>query len=413
MNVKVKDSNIKVLDYLLPASEDTCSIVVSFNDEQRDTLAAVNQGVHDLWDLGRQIMLNWCITNKGIEVLSVPYFLAPDILSKSYSWSNGNQKTTQPAMNLIKGSRLLTRESLHQLAKAIGIKPALIKLPYNLTDILVDNHFVDEIVKRYSISYVEDGAVALFDIVRFSVYDTFDQVTLLNSLAYSINSAHNKLVENGLSVKFARTTTGDGFYIWNRDNSIQGNINLYHLMHIVLANNAIAQIHSHGHTAPRLKAAFQIGQYYEYYQSESLQPTKYNYIVGDATVKLARMLEYALPGQILVGDFCSRLPRQKDGNRIMTEVDTVKFIDLLQGTLADLKGLVISDQEVDAIKCYLTGEKTGDDFLVSRYKVSDKHGFGHPVYNAKVNIYRENQNPIYLGLQDHNVNMTELERIPN
>jgi len=399
-----------------PTVPPVCENILAHTDAdlayvQREILSTINHKIHEEWCLGRHVMLNWCDAPDGIEVLSVPYFLAPSILSKNYLINTGSETRLTSGMDLFRGGRYQKREALTQLALAMDIKPVSISLPYNLLEQGVDTKLVDEIIKRYSISCVENSAVALFDIVGFSLYNAFEQVTLLNSLAYSINSAHNKMVENGLSVEFARSTTGDGFYIWNRDNSIQGNINLYHLMHIVLADNAIARTHSHGDTAPILKTAFHIGQYYEYYQAESLQPTQYNYIVGDVTVELARMVERAMPGQILVGKFSSKLPRENDNAELMMDVDTVRFIELLQNTLASVKGLVISGQEIDAINCYLTGIKHSNRFDVSRYEVKDKHNLSRKVYNAKVNIYRENQPPIYLGLQDHAIKKFGLNRL--
>ena len=82
---------------------------------------------------------------------------------------------------------------------------------------------IDNLVKRYGISYVEDRAVALFDIVNFTLYSPLEQVTQLNSLAYSVNAAHSKMLTKKIDISFTRSTTGDGFYIWNRDRSIQAN----------------------------------------------------------------------------------------------------------------------------------------------------------------------------------------------
>ncbi len=111
------------------------------------------------------------------------------------------------------------------------------------------------------------------------------------------------MLKKEIDISFARSTTGDGFYIWNRDRSIQANVNLYHFMHLVLADNAIAMSKSSASTTPRIRACFHLGSHYEFYQSEGLSPTIYSYIVGDVTIELARMIERALPGQILVGDF--------------------------------------------------------------------------------------------------------------
>ena len=54
-----------------------------------------------------------------------------------------------------------------------------------------------------------------------------------------------------------------------------------------------------------------------------------------------------------------------------------------------------------AIKCYLTGENMGGgQFNIRRLTIKDKHGLSRVAYNAKVNIYRENTQPILLGIED-------------
>ncbi len=109
---------------------------------------------------------------------------------------------------------------------------------------------------------LSDRAVTLFDIVGFSLFSPLEQVTQLNSLSYSVNAAHSKMLSKKIDISFARTITDDGFYIWNRDRSIQANINLYHFMHLVLADNAIARAKSSGNVTPLLRAAFRVGDHY-------------------------------------------------------------------------------------------------------------------------------------------------------
>ena len=54
-----------------------------------------------------------------------------------------------------------------------------------------------------------------------------------------------------------------------------------------------------------------------------------------------------------------------------------------------------------AIKCYLTGENMGGgQFSIRRLTIKDKHGLSRVASNAKVNIYRENTQPILLGIED-------------
>ena len=50
-------------------------------------------------------------------------------------------------------------------------------------------------IRKYGINYVPSRAVTLFDIVGFSLLTPFEQMTQLNSLSYSLNSAHSKMLE--------------------------------------------------------------------------------------------------------------------------------------------------------------------------------------------------------------------------
>ena len=64
--------------------------------------------------------------------------------------------------------------------------------------------------------------------------------------------------------------------------------------------------------------------------------------------------------------------------------------------------------EIEQIKCYLTGERTGDDaYSITKYLVTDKHGRTRNIYNAKINIYRKQADPIFLGVRA--ADLTELE----
>jgi hypothetical protein len=228
-------------------------------------------------------------------------------------------------------------------------------------------------------------------------------MTQLNSLSYSLNSAHAKMLEADVNIDFARSSSGDGFYIWNRDVGLEASVNLYHFMHIVLADNAIARSKSASNTVPRLRACFHVGSCYEFHQAEGLNPTTHDFIVGDVTIELARMIDAAVPGQILVGDFMADIEYVHDNGdvTIQPNVDAVTFMRRAQGNLAQLSGVELSGERVSAIKCYLTGEDMGGgQFNIRRLTIKDKHGLSRVAFNAKVNIYRENAEPILLGIQD-------------
>jgi hypothetical protein len=132
-----------------------------------------------------------------------------------------------------------------------------------------------------------------------------------------------------------------------------------------------------------------------------LSPTLYNYIVGDATVELARVIERAMPGQILVGDFRAEMPTTETPGGESRIAESADFVELAMRNVEQLAGIELSGERVDAIRCYLTGTKLANgEFSVRRMTVNDKHGITRRVYNAKVNSYRHNAEPILLGLED-------------
>ena len=376
----------------------------ALDERQQAWIDALDKDIKPHWGLGRNLILVWSTKARAIDVLVIPHYTISEHVQRSkqeaerYGQSAIGLTPTSFIEEVIANPKHVTREGMKALADFTGYDPVEIPLAFQ-PGVALDYEHVEDIIKRYSISYVEDRAVALFDIVGFSLFSALEQVTQLNSLAYSVNSAFSKMLKKEIDISFARSTTGDGFYIWNRDRSIQANVNLYHFMHLVLADNAIAMSKSSASTTPRIRACFHLGSHYEFYQSEGLSPTIYSYIVGDVTIELARMIERALPGQILVGDF--KMPTTDAEIRSRKTIDSREFIKRTEATLSSLDGLELSDDEIDGIQCYLTGEKKlkDDEFAIKRYLISDKHGKTRYVYNAKVNIYRTQAEPIFLGVQ--------------
>lgn len=371
------------------------------NDEM-NWIDCLDREIHKLWGLGRNLVLVWTPLDRGIQVLVIPHYTISEHAQKAreemeeIGISALGLKPTSFIEDVIANPKHVTTDGIEHLAQMLDHEPVDIPLPFS-PGIDLNYDLVEAVIKRYSISYIQDRAVALFDIVGFSLLPPLQQVTQLNSLAYSVNSAYSKMLEKDIDISFTRSTTGDGFYIWNRDRSIQANVNLYHFMHLVLADNAIANSKSSANTTPELRACFHIGGHYEFYQSEGLNPTIYSYIVGDVTIELARMIACAKAGQVLVGDF--KVPILDRDTGLTRKIDTVEFIEYTQRTLSSLEGIVLSGDQVEDIQCYLTGEKRGDQFAIKKYLISDKHGFTRDVFNAKINIYRDQAEPIYLGAQ--------------
>ncbi|MDP6388563.1 MAG: hypothetical protein QF654_01550 [Alphaproteobacteria bacterium] len=370
----------------------------------QDNLISLDSALHDQWKLGRNVILVWAPLSEGIEVLVVPNYAVADLAAeqlqaREHADDDGASHTF--IESVVAGPKQVTQDELAEISKKLHFHSQTVDLPFVPGDDIALK-LIDTLVRRYSLSYVEDRAVALFDIVNFSLYSPLEQVTQLNSLAYSVNAAHNKMLDKKIDINFARSTTGDGFYIWNRDRSIQANVNLYHFMHLVLADNAIARTKSKRNAVPILRTCFDIGGHYEFYQSEGLSPTVYSYIVGEVTIELARMIDKAVSGQVMVGDFQAPMPDETTGE--VRKIDAVRFIEKTQETLSSLKGLVLSGDAIDSIQCYLTGERKKDGgFDINKYLLADKHGLTRNVYNAKINIYRKQAEPIFLGVQDQDL----------
>src|SRR5688572_20596378 len=371
--------------------------------KERSNLIFLDRCLHERWGLGENVILNWCPAGEGIALLVLPHYAIAGYASPQPDPSRG--ATSRPKQEffqvLLSGRRCLTPGQLAKVGRLLGIEATHLPLREPLKNTAAQNEIIEKMVKRYSITYVPNRGVCLFDIVGFSLLTPFEQMMQLNSLSYSLNSAQSKLLTKRIGVDFSRTTTGDGFYIWNRDLTLEGNVNLYHFMQLALADNAIAHKKATHNTVPRLRACFHVGSSYEFHQSEGLNPTLYNYIVGDVTVDLARVIERAMPGQILVGDFRAEMPTGDALGGESRIVESADFVELAMRNVEQLAGLELSGERVDAIRCYLTGTKLPNgQFTVRRITVNDKHGVARRVYNAKVNIYRHNAEPILLGIED-------------
>lgn len=372
------------------------------NLRQRSNLVMLEKELHKIWGLGQQFVLGWAPHQEGVLVLVVPHYAVAEYTATPGPDPSKRWSLSERFINsLLEGKRLLSEEQLKKVGRLLDVTPRYIPLRQALGSTAIELDIVEQMIKRYGISYVASRAVALFDIVGFSLLSPFEQMTQLNSLSYSLNSAQSKLMDKNIGVSLARSTTGDGFYIWNRDQNDEANGNLYHFMHLVLADNAIARQRAVANSVPNLRAAFHVGSCYEFHQAEGLNPTIHEYIVGNVTIELARMIERALPGQIFVGDFQWRDALEPNEDAEDSPQNAIQFVHKAQRDLSRLNGLVLSGERISSIKCYLTGERHADgDFSIRRLVINDKHGLTRNVFNAKVNIYRESAEPILLGIED-------------
>jgi len=391
----------RIADYS-PYLDQLAGLVQQMGLRQRSNLTQVETALRNHWSLGQNSILSWTPLDQSILILVVPHYAIAE-------YTSARDGTMPPRVSvrfiteLITGDRQLTITQMQKVARLLDIEATSIPLRVPLEGSEIETKIIEKMIRKYGINYIPSRAVTLFDIVGFSLLTPFEQMTQLNSLSYSLNSAHAKMLEVDVNIDFARSSSGDGFYIWNRDEGLEASVNLYHFMHIVLADNAIARSKSSSKAVPRLRACFHVGSCYEFHQAEGVNPTTHDFIVGDVTIELARMIDAALPGQILVGDFMADIEVENDKGEVTAQpnIDAVTFLQRAQGNLARLSGMELSGERVTAIKCYLTGEDMGGgQFNIRRLTIKDKHGLSRVAFNAKVNIYREAAQPILLGIQD-------------
>jgi hypothetical protein len=369
----------------------------------RENIILIDQALYNLWSLGDNLIYAWTPQARSLRVLVAPHPMLTEFAQGDGQLPQAEVlRRTRLLDKLLSNQEHLDAQAFDAVAAALGVKPTLIELPF-APERGLGLPLIAAITARYGIRLVEDRAVILFDAVGFSLLTPLQQVVQLNSLSCSVNAAYAKLLDREININFARTTTGDGFYIWNRMRGVEANVELYQLMQFILADNALAQERAkHPETVPKLRACFHVGSHYEFHQSEGLNPTSFSYLVGQVTIELARMIDHAMPGQILVGKFSTLMRDEATGENV--RIDSLDFVERTRAPLRSLNGLKLAGSEVDEIACYLTGRRDALGLWgISEYQMADKHGFIHRVYNAKINIHRRNGEPIYLGLREEDL----------
>lgn len=373
----------------------------------RVRLAHLDEVLYGSWRLGERVIVLWHSEGRHLSLLCFPHFA----LAEYVSGVRGIAGESEPAGfidKLVTRGKRADKPRFEATARKLGVEPVVVELPYDPVREL-GPELVDALLRRYSVSLFQERAVVLLDIVGFSTYAPIEQVTLLNSLSYSINAAYDKLAGRDSRIQFARSPTGDGFYIWNRAADPQGNVELYKLMLLLLADNALARAKARTRAVPELRSGFHVGEHYEFYQPEGLSPSLTSYLVGQVTIDLARMLEHAMPGQIVIGEFPQRGPVLDAAAGEMEAAP--EFVERMQREVGDLNGIRLAGEHVREIRCYLTGPLRAEGgYGVSRYGALDKHGAMRWMFNAKINIHRRDAAPIFLGIRDADVRGFEVER---
>jgi hypothetical protein len=369
-------------------ADDNSSGLDAISIVQRGNLKTLEKTLRKQWRLGQNIVLCWSADERGLLVILVPHYYLGNYCATVDGQESKGTDNEAFIRELLSGRRRKTREELFAISDRLDVPPTFIKLNTALTEEPQVLSAVEQLIKRYGLSYVESRAVLLFDIVEFSLYTPFEQASQLNSLSYSLNSAYNKLQAQGIEINFARTTTGDGYYIWNRDLGPGANRDLFYFMLLVVADNAVARAASRGNTVPVVRTAYHIGGHYELYQAEGVNPSVFSYIVGDVTIELSRLVDMAQANQLLIGDFqCEQSGRGASEIKSLTPLSTPAFVSACNRELAALRGIQLSGKAVAALSCHLTqGEEASGETAPRRFRIVDKHGLSRLAYNLQIDI---------------------------
>lgn len=362
---------------MLPgSSRDIVNEVGHLSAELQSQLRQMDATLRKQWRFGQNIVLCWAPDPRGLLTIVVPhYFLG------NFTMGSGDATLIKEneafVRTVIGGSHLKTHPEIFAIAKRLGVSTSFIKLDKALGDDPKVLAAADAVIARYGLGYTEQRAVLLFDIAEFSLYTPFEQASQLNSLSYSMNSAYNKLQREGVDVNFARTTTGDGYYVWNRDIGPYPDLDLLSFLLIALMDNAVARREASGNTVPRIRAAYHIGSHYELFQAEGVNPTLFTYIVGDVTIKLARMLDKAAAGQVLFGEFAAELPERRG------HFDANDFVRAARDELLSLTNLQVAGQALRGLD--FCPASCGSD-TPAEIRIVDKHGLEQHAANLHCEV---------------------------
>ncbi|MEL3891552.1 hypothetical protein V6B08_14840 [Ferrovibrio sp. MS7] len=337
----------------------------------------------DLWRFGSNALVGWRPSRLGIEVITVPkvrLFFAD---------------TANP--RIFAGSRQMGGHTFDMVAQELNVQPIEIRLDQAIGTEPGEAHpeRVDELFAAFAVTLTQHRAVLLIDIVGFSHRSPAEQAAQLATLEFAINLAEEISRKRGLKVELARTTTGDGFYVWNRLKGFTEDIDFFCCFALfVMMFKTLERTTRVPAAIPELRLCLGIGSHFQYGQPRANGGMAGEFIVGNVTIEVARLIGAAKAGQILVGDF--RRPISDGGTLCGTEV----FLAAVSERINGLGELRLLNMPVERLAFYLTGQRAADgSYPPQAITVLDKHGFEHRCFNAKLNAHPVGAEPIFGGLQ--------------
>ncbi len=354
----------------------------------RSALATLDAELRQLWDLGRNSVVGWRPEGYQVVIVHGPVERAIALFSD------------RP--RVFSGPRRLDDAEVSALVRGLGVPAAVVEMPrlIGTASGLIHPATIDNLIRRYTVSHTAHRAVALFDIVGFSRGSPLNQLGQLTRLETAINLSATRFEKAGQPIEIARSTTGDGFYVWNRRAGLVEDAKTFAAFLLTLAH--LEATRAEGAPAPPVRAAFSIGAHFSYHQVEGTAPRGYEYIVGDVTITLARMMQVAHDGQILIGRFRRPVDPGARGLALGPTVNAIDFLAVAERALARVYGIVLDRIAIERVDLMLTAvrPRPGQDDRagVRTFVLRDKHGFRHSVHNLVAALALAGRAEVRLGL---------------
>jgi hypothetical protein len=343
----------------------------------------INDLFFELWSFGSNALVSWSANRHGIEVLSIPKVRLFTL--------------KEPHDRVFSGPRRLDATQLREVAKSLEVQPVEIRLDFAIGDekIGLGHDDVEAIFLKFATIKTAHRAVALLDVVGFSKHTPEAQASQLSTLEFALNIAEESCRQKLLPIEMKRSTTGDGFYIWNSKTGPDADIALFVLLAMFMTYyNALKRGIREKDATPELRAAAAIGSHYTFYNPRRKSFDSEEYIVGDVTISAARIIDKTKPNQIVVGAF------SRPGHDGKLVYSPEHIIALAAREMEKFQKMPLFGNPVDRFAFYLTGPKRQDGkFANQRMRIVDKHGFEHICYNAKINVFVKGADPYYTGLR--------------
>ena len=204
-----------------------------------------------LWNLGANLIVGWRILPQGIEVLYIPSYNLPLV-------AKGRPDILRP-------NRHITEMGEFDELVKLGCRKSSLGLMFRVTENGGEIEEINEIIRNYTVTHFESRAVALLDIVSFSIYSPYEQITQISILSYYLKLVAQRCRSLNMPISICMTTTGDGFYVWNRYEGLSADISLFCVVMLTLGNiYATRQLVDRDVTSvPRLRCALHFGSHYE------------------------------------------------------------------------------------------------------------------------------------------------------